>query len=691
MQGSALTSRILAATVGFGGVIALAAPGAQAASGLASIRLSAERDILLADGKSATTLTAEVRDERGAVVPDGTTVRFTTTAGRLDTTSAATRSGVARVTLTAADLPGTALVTATLEGRGGAAPSQLRIAFGGDADVTLIGGNWAHVEGDYVGYAVDNGVIHAQKKGKQARVAYRGVEITADTLQVNIRDNTVRAAGNVVLARGPQRRAYSNLRYNLTTTEGVGERDQDGRPRSLQVRGPVLDEAPPAEVPGADAFAHEDLSAASLVVVARSIDLEPNVRLQFRRATFYLDGSKVLSLPFHVMAFGQESLFTEQILGYGPNGVTVDFPLYYDVRPSTVGTLHLRHGARVGASAYSTRPGWSLDMEHAYNGRSAADGTLELTGVTREDWGARWTHAQRLGDRSEGRLYVDFPNHSDLFVNTSLSRSFRGFSLNATAGGSRGGVQDALTGSRGDWRGQVYAETDPHALAGVERVRYTLQLSLARQGFYGPDAPAGYNARTAAVRLWTAPLSLGGGATLAQSLSVGQTWTSGGRSANPGGASILGTLSLGRRIGQLGNAALTYDYTQTPERAVASTSGRHRVGANFFLGAGDRWNLSLTGSHALDQTFSTVYGNLQFALGGRGAGGSPFRIAPVRVRVPGRGVRPGAADRRARHRPVLLDDSAALPELDLSGALLTSPPTPFLPSPLAGERAGGEV
>jgi hypothetical protein len=619
MRGSLVTSHALVAAVGVGGIFAGASLSARAASGLATIRLTVEREILLADGRSATTLTADVRDDRGGVVPDGTVVRFTTTAGRLDTTTATTRNGVARVTLTAADLPGTALVSASLEGGFSAAPAQRSVAFASDADTALTGGNWARIEGDYVGYAVDNGIIQANKKNKPARVTYRGAEITADALQVNIQDNTVRAAGSVVLVRGPEKREYSNLRYSLTAMEGVGERDDDGRPRPFQVRGPLLNEAPAGETPGSQTFAQEDISAASLVVVARSIALEPNVRLQFRRATFYLDGSKALSLPFHIMALGQESLFAEQVLGYGANGFSVDFPLYYDVRPSTVGTLHVRHGARVGTSAYSARPGWSLDLEHAYNGRSASDGTVEVTGLTRQDWGARWTHTQRLGTRSQGRLYVDFPNHSDLFVNTLLSRSFRGFSVNATAAGSRAAVQDVVGGDRsagGDWRGQVYAETDPRALGGVKPLRYTLQLSTARQGFYGPSAPAAYNTQTAGMRFWTTPFALGGGATLTPSLSLGQTWTSGGESGNRDGASILGTLALGRRLGGLGNALLTYDYTQTPERNVALASGRHRLGASVFLGRGERWSLSLTGSHALDQTFSTVYGNLQFALGG---------------------------------------------------------------------------
>lgn len=588
------------------------------AVGVASIRLTAERDVLLADGKSTTTLTAEVRDDQGAVVPDGTTIRFSTTAGRLDTTTATTQNGVARVTLTGGELPGVALVTAHLEGRLLSAPAQLALSFVTDAQLAEAGSTWARIDADYVGYAVDSLVIQANRRTANARVSYRGVAIAADVLQLNVQNNTVRAIGNVSLEREGVKRLYANLRYELLTGQGVGERDEDGRPRPIAVAGPNLAETMPGETVRGETFALEDLSLAALTIVARSIALEPNVRLQFRRAAFYLDGSKVLSLPYHVMALGQVSLFSEQVVGYGPNGMTVDFPLYYDVRPSAVGTLHVRRGARVGSSAYATRPGWSLDIEHAYNGSSGTDGTLEVTGVTRQDWGARWTHGQRLDARSRGSLYVDFPNHRDLFANALASRSFRGFSVNATLAGSRTALEDVVSGTRnagGDWRGQVYGETDAHSVSGAGPLRYTIQVSTARQGFYGPSAQPGYNTHTAGVRLFTAPLPLSRQSTLTQSLSVGQTFLSGSR-ARKGGASILGTVALNHALGRQGSTSLTYDYTQTPQQNVTLASGQHRLGANLFAARGDRWNLSLTGTHTLDGAYSTLYGNLSFGLGG---------------------------------------------------------------------------
>ena len=164
----------------------------------------------------------------------------------------------------------------------------------------------------------------------------------------------------------------------------------------------------------------------------------------------------------------------------------------------------------------------------------------------------------------------------------------------------------------------------------MRAVRYTLNLSTGRQGFFGPNAAPGYNVGGAGVRLFTNRIALGRGTTLSPSLSLGQAWVSGGGgdSGNSAqsvarardGASVLGTLSLGRSLGRQGAATLSYDYTQTPESRFGTIAGRHRLGANLYLAEGLRWNLSLTGSQALDQSYGTLYGNLRLALGGPWAG-----------------------------------------------------------------------
>jgi hypothetical protein len=239
---------------GLAGVVAVvggagaAAPRAARAAGLVTIQLEADRKHLLANGKDFVTITAKVYDVGGRAVRDGIVVRFATTAGRFEAgDTAATQNGVARVTLIASELPATANVTASVEGEAAAAPGRLVLTFSADAEAAYEGNNWARVTGaQYVAYAADFGVIQANGRNGGARFTYRNLEVSADALQVNVRSNQLRAAGNVVLTRGgtgAAKRTYTHLRFDFLQGEGVGERDEDGRPVTLLISGPAGQES----------------------------------------------------------------------------------------------------------------------------------------------------------------------------------------------------------------------------------------------------------------------------------------------------------------------------------------------------------------------------------------------------------------------------------------------------------------
>src|SRR5881396_3721797 len=88
--------------------LCLAAP---ALGSLGSLALRATPESVRADGHSTTVITAEVRDSGGGVVPDGTEVHFTTTAGQIDAV-APTQAGRARATFTSDAIAGVAQVSA---------------------------------------------------------------------------------------------------------------------------------------------------------------------------------------------------------------------------------------------------------------------------------------------------------------------------------------------------------------------------------------------------------------------------------------------------------------------------------------------------------------------------------------------------------------------------------------------------
>ncbi len=601
-------------------------------SGLGAIRLTAERDNLKPDGRSTTIISAQVFDDKGNAVADGTRVRFTTTAGRLDTAVAVTQSGVARVTLTAADQPGEARVVAILESPGQSVPAQININFRAEADNANTGTTWAHFDGSqYVGYIMDFGIIHATGKNGGARLEWKALQVTADTIQFNVKENSFKAVGNVTVTQNGETREYTNLVYAINESKGIGERIEDDAPHLYYVSGSQLEEKPPAEGqfrPPSDIWALEDLSGAGITVVSRSILLEPGTRLQFRRATFYLDGTKMASMPFHVMDLAQASIFRDQVFGLGPQGPMVDFPVYYDVRPEGIGTLHIRHGARLGSLSSSTRPGWSMDVEQAYK-RGSADGVLELYGLGRRDWSTRLRHGQRFDKATSGSLYIDFPNHRDLFANTQLSRSFKTFTLNATVSGTRTqGYRDPITNVQGkpggDIRGQLYGETFDRPVGREQKLRYVFNAGITRQAYYGQAFVGSSGAAQGTIytesvgtRFFTRALPVVRDTSFTQSLSVGQTFVQGSGVAS--GVAVQGTSSLTRRLGALGSTTVTYDYTETPALPRLSSytaNPRHRLGYSLSLTTGEPWSIDLFASRGLDISQSTLNSVLQFKIGG---------------------------------------------------------------------------
>ncbi len=84
-----------------------------------SITMSASTRVLPTGGSTA--VTAFVMESGGTPVQNGTTVRFTTTLGRVDPVEAQTRNGSAEVTFFAGDLSGLAEIRAVSGGAGGGA------------------------------------------------------------------------------------------------------------------------------------------------------------------------------------------------------------------------------------------------------------------------------------------------------------------------------------------------------------------------------------------------------------------------------------------------------------------------------------------------------------------------------------------------------------------------------------------
>jgi hypothetical protein len=377
-----------------------------------------------------------------------------------------------------------------------------------------------------------------------------------------------------------------------------------------------------------------DPGNAPLVISAQAIGINNEGMVQFRKATFYLDGQKAYSTPYHIMTLRQQSLYREQLIGVGPNGMWLNLPYYYNVQPQGVGTLFLRRGAPFGSSVYSQRVGWTVDLEQTYNSQGGMEGQLQVLNLVSQNRGLRLQHNQKLDTKTDASLFMDVAGERGLFSSTQVGHNFSAFRVNVSAALNRyQGIKDPMSGvtgaASGDWRVQTVGESYPKLLRPKSGVRYTLSAANTEQRFFGGSSvrPT-IQTQNLGTRLNADPIKLGTATTLTQSAVLGYTWVKapeGTTGIGKSGISVQTTTAVARPVRlkaqNLGFFQLSYDYFQTPPLYVAAQTavdgttgvpsiprqGRQRLNVTTFLNQDERWNFSLTGSRGLDAFQSTLF------------------------------------------------------------------------------------
>jgi len=159
-----------------------------------SIRINVSPTVLLADGVSTAAVTAEVRSSSGRPVRDGTEVRFYTTAGSI-TDVAFTSAGVARATLTSSAVPQAANISVSV----GIDQAVTTVPMVSRLVEANVGGRVLKVTGKYVAFSEDRKFIQSDD---QVKVKFRGVEIQANSVQVDLNRNVLVALGKVQITSG---------------------------------------------------------------------------------------------------------------------------------------------------------------------------------------------------------------------------------------------------------------------------------------------------------------------------------------------------------------------------------------------------------------------------------------------------------------------------------------------------------
>ena len=619
------------------------------ASGRASLSLAPSPEVILADGKSATTITATVRDGDGNVAPDGTTVRFSTSLGTLDKDTAQTIAGVARATLTSAATAGTAHLTATaFLAAAGSSTGAAQVEFTSDREEAYSNGDehWLHMDCvEYLIYSADAKTLEAQGRKGSAHLQYKGLTVSGDALQVSLNSNVL-LGHNVVLQRGHHTLRAAEIRYDLSGNTGSAVVLGTGRHAalSMDVSGLGL-ETTPQKADNADAavqtniYRFDDLSESKVIVSARAISVNPGDRVQFRRASIYSGGKKVLSVPFHQMSLNSEELFGQQLVGFGSQGLFVNVPIYYNVSPHSTGTLFVRNSASSFANTsglssggsyfaqHGSRPGLALDLQHDYSFGHGGAGSLGITGITRPDWGMQWNQTQRLDDKTNSFLYVDYPSHRSLYASSSLSREFQGFALNLAASGNRDPGFQGYSYANSTVAASL--QTTPHSLAGTP-VNMTFGISAQRGQVTQTTPTTGKVVTPIATQsldmhFYTAPMHPDRHTTLTNGLTVGQSFSNAGQHS----MTLLGTLGAARTTFGHGNLNLNYTYRYDPLQSQLSTTrltannlvgnfyrgpSQQRVTLNYSVSPRPRMNLSLISGYGLPLHDNNLFANFDYRI-----------------------------------------------------------------------------
>jgi len=401
--------------------------GAAPARAAGSIRVTVSPAVLLADGISTATVSAEVRGSGGRAARDGTEVRFYTTAGTI-TQVGFTSAGIARATLTASDFPQAAKISVSA----GLDQAVITVPMVSQLVEASVGGRVMKITGRYVAYSEDRRIFQADD---QVRVRFRGVEIEANSVQVDLNDNHLAALGRVQIASDDKTLVGERLWLDLKSFEGYivavgmkrwfsayGLTDLPERPKNLN-----------------PTFELADLTSSKLIWVGQHANYVVEERVQLQNARAYVGGVRSLRMPFHEVdlrsPFGQ----SEQYVGFGSAGITVDLPLYVAMSPGASTAFHLGYGSRSGGIGYFTRQrGLAVDLVQKYGFTGASEGQAQLTNLTAPDrLGLAWNHTHQVTKSTRLVTNLQFPEHRDIYGQ-----------LNLTSGLPVGTVQLAFSGAK---------------------------------------------------------------------------------------------------------------------------------------------------------------------------------------------------------------------------------------------------
>lgn len=568
--------------------------------GAGSLRVTVNPASIPADGKSVCTVSAEVRDQEGVLVPDGTEVRFNASLGVIEE-SVETSAGVARARLTSSDIPGDSVVTATwLDGQ---AVAQVTVSFGG-TDMEPEGQQYLDINAsDYLAYSMDFNVLEGIGS---VRIRYRSLAIAADEAQVDLQLNRIVARSTssetpVEIELKDKTITGDLLICDLNTLEGQLISISSGDSQRVNLLSGESSQMDEMRMYQPSDLEFLDLSESGVLVKAKSATVFPNSKIQFKGAGIYVKGKRTLYLPFYVLSLTGDQADDSQYLGYSTGGLTLNLPLYYSLTPSSSGALLVRHGESSGWGWYGQKPGWFLDVRQKYSTPNSS-GQLMLSQITGNDWGAHFNHSQQLDSRTSGYMYVDWAAHKDLYGVLNLNRSYNSFSAGLNLYGT------SLDGGGDSRTAELTLKTRSRQI-GKLPARFTISSRTSYTDGSDMGTLEGMQ-QSLLGNVYTNPIKVGSAISMRASAGLGYLWGN----SRSSGVSSLATAALDWKMSRHSMLQLNYRFADRATSYTSSTIGKQNLSAHLRLSDGKKWRATIFMMHGLDYDSLNMLGDFSYYL-----------------------------------------------------------------------------
>ncbi|MGQ9782793.1 MAG: invasin domain 3-containing protein [Armatimonadota bacterium] len=587
-------------------VVVLLGLGISSASGASgyAIWLSSYPRAIVADSHSYSTITAEVRDPTGRIVPDGTLVEFTTSLGVIER-RARTVSGVARARLESGNTPGTAIVTAVLMDGGAVAQARVDILeLGTDlTEETFI----SVYSSEFLGYDVDRRIVDVTG---EVTIYHRGITIRAKTAQIDLNTNIIRARGRtgimpVTVERGNKSLRAEVLWYDFDSMHGAFISSPEEGAKRFVFRGKDLFSEPDTStVENANKnedrkFEFASIGKSKLFIRCKSMIIRPGVEIKFKRASYYIDGDKLVTVPLHVLSLRGEGSGVDQMLAYGTEGVRLNLPIYYLLTPTFTGAVRIKRSESAGWGYYAEREGWQIDIDQDYNTKGTTEGRLSLNRITSGEWGIRWNQRAELTPDTQLYTYLDFPARRDLYTTVDFTRKLRNYTWASSFRSNK------LRSFPGRYQAQTYLQSSTRSLV-QDVISYSFTTRLSYDS--GLQSNSNKFGCGLGILLYGRPITFGRRTSVTTSVTLGRDW--GGYAE---GSTVFVNTTMFHALTTRGIFNLNYSYSRSDTTAGYGYSAQ-RLSSSLYLNLGPNWGTNVYVIYGLDDHTTSMFGQIGYTF-----------------------------------------------------------------------------